>query len=201
MTFPRLLARVSAAIAVAALSLALPACGGGSSPTTTGPVAHFTPETPTPADGSITMLAGSTVGTAASVRVTVTKVNGFFGAAFRVQYDPTSLLFRGIDTSTTFLTQGVTANDVFFLADSTSVGGEVIVTATRLDPTKAPPIDVAGTSDLVQLVFQARKAIAAGAAGGVLTFVDPRQVCDGTVVPPGCGAIAVTWSGGAVTAH
>jgi hypothetical protein len=193
--------RVVAAIAAAAISLAVPACSGSSSPTSSGPVAHFTPDTPTPADGSITMLAGSSVGTAISIRVTVTKVNTFFGAAFRVHYDPTSLLFRGIDTSSSFLTQGVTPGDVDFQADAASVGGEVIVVATRLNPTVAPPVDVTATSDLLTLQFQARKAIAAGAAGGLLSFDDPKQVCDGTVVPSGCGSIAVTWSAGSVTAH
>jgi hypothetical protein len=201
MTPSRFPTRVFAAIAAAALSLALPACGGSSSPTSNGPVARFTPDTPTPADGSITMLAGSSAGTAVSIRVTVTKVNTFFGAAFRVHYDPTALLFRGIDASSSFLTQGVTPGDVDFQADGTSVGGEVLVVATRLNPTVAPPVDVAATSDLLTLTFQARKSIAAGAAAGVLSFDDPKQVCDGTVVPSGCGSIAVTWSGGSVTAH
>jgi hypothetical protein len=131
----------------------------------------------------------------------VTNVAGFFGAAFRIAYDPTALLFNGMTDSGSFLRQGVTDADVLFLANSTSTPGEIVITATRLDPTLAPPVNVTTTSDLVVLNFSARKTIAVAAAEGRLDFADPKQVYDGTVTSSGYGTIVVTWSGGGVSAQ
>ena len=162
----------------------------------------FTADTPTPAAGTIALLAGGSSGTSVNVRVTATGLTGFFGAAFRIKYDTTALLFNGMTDSASFLRIGVTDANVFFLADATSVPGEVLITATRIDPTIAPPVNVTLTSDLVVLNFIARVAIAAGVTAGRLDFGDPKQVCDGTVAVPGCGAVAVTsWSGGGVSAQ
>jgi hypothetical protein len=189
---------VLAALAIAAV--VAPGCGGSDS-TTTGAVAFFTPDTPTPGAATIALLPESSSGAEVRIRVTVTGVNSFFGAAFRIKYDTTALLFGAMDDSTSLLRTGVTDSDVLFIANSTSVPGEIIVSATRLNPSVAPPVDVTTTSDLVVVTFTARKAIAAGASDGRLEFIDPRQVCDGTTTPTGCGVIAVTWSGGGVTAQ
>ncbi len=199
----RTLTRLAATILFATVSFALAAasvgCGGDGSTTSSGPVALFTPDTPA---GAVALLAGSSSGASVSVRVTVTGVTGFFGAAFRIQYDTAALLFNGMTDSGSFLRQGGVANDnLFFLADSTSTPGEIVITATRVDPTVAPPVDVAATSDLVVLNFAARKSIAMAAAEGRLVFADPKQVCDGTVVGTGCGDVVVTWSGGGVSAQ
>jgi hypothetical protein len=115
--------------------------------------------------------------------VTVTGVDNFFGAAFRITYDNTALQFNSMTTTTSFLREGVTSNDVNFTEDHASEPGEVKVVATRLDPTIAPPVDVTTTSDLVVLSFTARHAIAVDATEGHVDFGDPKQVCDGTVVP------------------
>jgi hypothetical protein len=194
----RLLVTVFVALAAAAVG-----CGGGNDSTTTsGPVAAFTADSPTPVDGTIALLAGSSTGASVDVRVTATGVTGFFGAAFRIKYDTTALLFNGMTDSGSFLRVGVTDADVFFLADATSVPGEVLISATRIDPTIAPPVDVTVTSDLVVLNFIARLAIPAGTTPGRLDFGDPKQVCDGTVDAPGCGAVAITsWAGGGVSAQ
>ena len=200
----RFAASALVSVAYVALSAASVGCGGGNdstAPSTTTVVAVFTPDTATPADGSITLLPGTTSGAAVNVRVTVTQVAGFFGAAFRIKYDATALLFNGMDDSTSFLRDGVTdSNQLFFLADSQNAPGEIVITATRVFPAVPVPL-VSTTSDLVILNFVARKPISAGAADGRLDFVDPRQVCDGTVTAPGCGPITATWQGGGISAQ
>ena len=103
--------------------------------------------------------------------------------------------------STSLLRPGATDADVLFLADSTSHAGQVIITATRINPDTAPPVAVTTTSDLVVLTFIARKTIAPAATEGRLDFSDPKQVCDGTTTPSGCGAVTVTWSGGGISAQ
>ena len=192
--------RLASAVLLATAPLALPACGGNNT-TSSGPVAQFKPDTATPGATTIAMLSGAFSGASIDVRVTVTGVTGFFGAAFRVSYDTTALQFNGITDSSSLLRVGATDNDVFFHEDHTSEPGVIKVVATRLDPTLAPPVDVTTTADLIGLNFTARKAIAVDATEGHLDFVDPKQVCNGTVAPPGCGAITVTWSGGGVSAQ
>jgi hypothetical protein len=188
--------------AFVALAAAAIGCGGGSSTTTTGsgPKAAFTPDTPAPLAATIALLPGSTSGASVNVRVTVTGVPVFFGAAFHITYDTTALLFNGMTDTASFLRGAPTTDDghLFFFEDHASVPGEIIITATRLDPTVAAPVAVTTTSDLVVLNFTARRTIAVGAVEGRLEFGDPKQACDGSVTP--CGAIAVTWSGGGVSA-
>jgi hypothetical protein len=204
-TMTRFLATVLVVMAYLALAVASVGCGGGNDSTTssTAPVGIFTPDTPVPADGSVTLLQGTTSGASVNVRVTVTQVDNFFGAAFRITYDPAALLFNGMDHSTSLLNAGITdtSSQLLFIADSANSPGEIVITATRLFP--ATPLPAAPTADLVILNFVARLAIAPGAEVGRLDFGDPthNQVCDGTVSPPGCGAIAVTWSGGGISAQ
>ena len=188
--------------AVIAALLILVSCGGGSStPTTSTVVARFTPDTPNPGPATIAILQDSTNGAAVTVRVTVTGVTNFFGAAFRITYDPNTLLFGAWDTSSSFLSEGLTPQDTppLFSEDHTSIGGTVVVVATRLNPEL--PVDVGATSTLCKIVFVARKPIALGATDGRLDFADPKQVCDGTVAAPGCNPITVTWSGGGLSAQ
>ena len=180
-------------------------CGGGndsSGTTTTGPVAIFTPDAASPAPATLALLSGTGSGASINVRVTVTGVTGFFGAAFRIQYDPTALLFNGMTNTGSLLRDGVVPEgNLLFSENHTSVSGEILVTATRLDPTVAPPVDVTTTADLVVLNFTARRVLLPAAAEGRVEFGDPKQVCDGTVVGQGCGTIAVTWSGGGISAQ
>jgi hypothetical protein len=197
----------TAVVAAAYLTLAVASVGcGGSNDTgttsTTAPVGIFTPDTPTPANGSITLLQGTTSGASVNVRVTVTQVDNFFGAGFRIDYDPTALLFNGMASSSSFLRTGVTdSSQLYFTADSSNSPGQIVVTATRVYP--ALPVPAGPTADLVILNFVARLAIAPGAEIGRLDFGDPanNQVCDGTVSGNACGAISVTWSGGGISAQ
>jgi len=189
-----------------AFAAAAVGCGGGNDSTTSSaPVAKFTPDTPAPAAGTIALLSGSSSGASINVRVTVTGVNDFFGAAFRIKYDVTALQFNAMSSTDSFL-RGDPPNpddpNVYFAADA-SHPGEIWISATRLDPT-AGTVDVVSTSDLVVLNFTARKAIAAGAAAGRVVFGALNrevQTCDGTVVPTVCSALAAIWSGGGVSAQ
>lgn len=180
-------------------------CGGGndsSGTTTSGPVAIFTPDVAAPGPGSVALQSGTGSGASISVRVTVTGVSGVFGAAFRIQFDPTALQFNGMTDSGSFLRDGgVTESNLIFTEDHSSTPGEIKIVASRLDPTAAPPVDVTTTADLVILSFTARKVLLPAATEGRVEFGDPKQVCDGTVVAPGCGSIAVTWSGGGISAQ
>jgi len=198
---PRHIVSRFAAAALAAALVGLPACSSSDDTQPSGPVARFTPDLPTPGAGSVALLAGSSSGASVTVRVTVTGIDDVFGAAFRVDYDTTALQYGGFDDSGSFLRQGVTDDDVLFLADAINNPGQIVITATRLDPTLVETVDVGATADLIVLNFAARKPIAGGAAEGRLDFADPKQLCDGTVAAPLCGSIAVTWSGGGVSAQ
>jgi len=204
-TIARFAATALVTLAYVALSAASVGCGGGddnTSSTDSTVVAVFTPDPLTPpADGSITLLPGTTSGAAVNVRVAVTQMPSFFGAAFRIKYDATALLFNGMDDSTSFLRAGGTdPSQLFFARDAANSPGEIVITATRVSP--AVPVAVTTTDDLVILNFVARRPIAPGSVDGRLDFGDPRQACDGTVAPPGCGTITVTaWNGGNVSAQ
>jgi hypothetical protein len=203
-TITRFAATALVIAAYVALSAVSVGCGGSNDSTDSGStsvVSAFTPDDPTPDDGSITMLQGTTNGASVSVRVTVTQLPNVFGAAFRVAYDPTALLFNGMDNSTSFLHDGVTdPSQLFFFVDAANSPGQLVITATRVFP--AVPISVTTTSDLVILNFVARRTIVPLAVEGRLDFADPKQVCDGTVAVPGCGSITVTaWKGGGVSAQ
>ena len=201
MTLQRTLPRIAAIVLAAAAAVGFGCGGGNNTPTSSGPVGAFTPDTPSPGPATVALLPNTVSGATVTVRVTVTGVTSFFGAAFRIDYDNTALLFSGMSDTASFLRAGVTSDDVSFIADSTSHAGEVVITATRINPDVAPPVAVTATSDLVILTFVARRAIAPAAADGRLEFSDPKQVCDGTTTPSGCGAVTVTWSGGGISAQ
>ncbi len=197
--------RLLAPMVLVTAAFAVPAChssSGNNSPTATGPVASFTPDTPSPGAGQIVMLAGSTAGATIAVRVTITGVNGFFGSAFRVHYNTATLLFNDMTDATSVLrTGGISDSNLLFSENHTTTPGEIVITASRLDPTVAPGIDVTSTVDIVQLSFTARVAIAAGAAEGRVDFAGPEEIqtCD-TAGTGNCSIFTPTaWSGGGVS--
>jgi hypothetical protein len=145
------------------------------------------------------MLAGTSNAAAVNVRITVTGIDDFFGAAFRVTYDPTALFFNGMDDSGSLLRQGGVSN-LHFQANQSTVVGQVVITATRLNPATTGTVDVGATSDLVVLNFSARRAIPGADPGGELGFDASHdvQVC---TTPVTCTSAVVTFSGGAVTAQ
>jgi hypothetical protein len=116
------------------------------------------------------------------VRVTVTDVSSFFGAGFRIAYDPAALLFGGMDSSTSFLGTGITdASQLYFFADATNSPGEVVVTATRVF---LPSRSRSRRPDLVVPNFVARRFLWKEVTGSIR---DPTHnlVCNGTVVGTG----------------
>ena len=209
----RTVTRFVAAVFLATASFALPACKGSNSPTSSGRVATFAPENGTPGLNSIALLAGTTSGANIDIRVTVTGVNQFLGAAFHITYNTTALQFNGMSSTDSFLRplppdHEVPSSDLLFLENHTTPG-DIVITATRVVDLNLPPadggpvgpVDVTITSDLVVLNFTAHQAIAASTDDGLLAFGDPKQVCDGTIGPLGCGTIAVSWSGGKIAAQ
>jgi hypothetical protein len=199
----RTMTRFAAALLLATAPVAFSACkGSNGSTTSSGPVAAFAPDAANPAPGSIAMLQGTVSGANIDVRVTVTGVPSFFGAAFRVSYDPTALQFNGLQTTSSLLrANGVTDTNLLFVENHTSTPGEIVITATRVNPTVAPPIDVTATSDLVVLNFTARLAIVAASVEGRLEIIDPRFAYDGSITNAGPGTINVSWFGGGVSAQ
>jgi hypothetical protein len=198
---PTLRLRLATILLTLAAAITLAACGDSSSTTNSGPVARFTPDTPTPGAATISLAAGGATGAAVAIKINVTDVNGFFGTAFRITYDPDALLFTGWDYSSSFLLSGINASDAFFQENHNVNGGEIVVTATRLDPSAVSAVNVTGTQTLATLNFTARRPLGVGSPDGRVEFGDPKQVCDGTVSAPGCGAVTVTWSGGGVSAQ
>ena len=194
-------------ILVAALGCALSfSCGGGDNNTLTGLAATFAPTSPTPAAKSVTLQPGTVSGDTFQVRVAVTDVHDFFGAAFSVTYkntipDPANsslsvlmVTFTGMSSSGSFLRETGVATD--FRVDSTTTPWMLVIVATRLQ--QDPPIsgvNVLGTRDLLTLTFRVRRAT----TGSPIDLVAPREVCDSG--QPVCTPIGVTWSGGTVVAN
>ena len=195
----RTLTRFMAPVVLA--TMLLPAChsSGNDNTTSSGPLASFAPD-PSLSGARVSLLSGASSGASVDVRVAVTGVPSFFGAAFRITYNTTALLFNGMATTSSFLRTNLTdPSKVFFLEDHTTTPGEIVVTATRIAPESA--VDATTTSDVIVLNFTARQEIVAATAEGRLDFADPKQVCDGTVAAPGCGSVSVVWYGGGITAQ
>jgi len=196
----RFLLRAFAGIVLASGFALAPSCGGGGGGGVGILVALFTPSNPSPGPATVSMQPGDQTNDVFEVKIMVTEVNDFFGAAFRVRYPTGSVSFVSADTSQSFLLDPpATTLDVFFKVDPGSSPGEVIVAATRLQNSSGtmPGVNVAGSRELLSLTFRATRPI--GAPGLALSFTDPKEVRDSSEPPPGA-LIPVTWSGGTVTA-
>ncbi len=186
-----------APVAILALALAgIPAtsCKSSSSTVTAGLTANFTAD-PTPAGPSVTLQPGTSTNGYFQVRVSVANVNDFFGAAFRLVFDPTVIGFVSWDTSNSFLLgSGVDTN---FRADALTIPGQLIVTATRLQPTNGTVISgvsVSSSQDLAVITFRAIKST----TGSTIEFITPHEV-DSSAAPP-TNVIPVDWAGGTLIA-
>ena len=169
--------------------------GGGTVPTR---VATFAPADPTPPSNSVSLQSGSQSADTVTIRVSATDVNDFFGAGFRVTFDPASLVFLGMSSAGSFLRDGGVPNaNLLFTTDAISVPGAVLVSATRLQNQTGTltGVNVNGTRELVSLTFLAT----ADTAGNTLSLPAPREVCDSDT--PICNPIGVGWFGGTVTAY
>jgi hypothetical protein len=176
------------------------ACGGGGGDNVPQPglSATWVPANQNPGAMTISMGAGSASGTNFTVPVQVTGIDNFFGAAFRVTYDPGSAIYTGFSQSGSVIEEtGVTV----LISATAGAAGEVLVNATRqqdLGGGHVPGVDVTTTSTLITLNFRATVATSGN------TFGFSNQEVNTCEDPPGdtCSVIGgVTWSGGTMRAN
>ena len=182
------------AVAAALLGcLLVLSCGGSSQGTITGPVATFTPVTPSPADGSVTLQPGEVTGKLFQLKVSVRGVPNVFGAAFWIAYDPTVVAYYNYSDSTSLLRDD--GKDIAVQVDALSTPGVVKVGVSRMQNAggAVKGVDVTDARDLIVVSFVATKVLTASPLG----FVDGHGEVVNSSQPPGNG-IAVTWAGGAV---
>ena len=157
------------------------------------PNASFAASSGTPPAGSVVLAAGTATGDTFDMKVAVTGVSDFFGAAFHVMYDPAVVAYVSADDSASFLREGG-AGTSFLYGGSP---GDLAVSATRLQDGggSVRGVNVPGTADLLVLTFRAK----ATAAASPFAFGVPLEVRDSSQPPPG-HAISVIWEGGTMTA-
>ena len=195
--------RLTCAALIMTFGMLMPACGGGGSDNgggVTNPlVATFTPTTPNPGANTIGM-AGTTAGSNVAVEIQVTDMSDFFGAGFRVTYDPATLNFTGFSAAGSLLDNHPGNTD--FNAQELDAGnpGTLLVLATIQDAGQPQGLDVVGTAKLITLNFQATTTI--GAPGNAIAFADPKDVQACPVQGGACNEVsgALAWPGGSVTA-
>jgi hypothetical protein len=181
-------------VAVALGCLLVLSCGTTENATLPGVVATFTPDAPSPADGSVTLQPGDVTNTIFQVRVSARGIADLFGAAFWVSYDPTYMALRTYDDSASLLRDGGT--DVAVQVNATAEAGKVKVGIGRIQNANGTikGVDVTDPRDLIVLTFVARAAVTASP----IVFVDGHGEIVSSATPPNNG-IAVTWAGGTLT--
>ena len=192
------LTSISVLVVGAMLSVA---CGGGGGNTVTPPglSASWTPANANPGAMTISMGAGSASGTNFTFPVQVTGVDDFFGAAFRVNFDPATASFSGFSAAGSVIDDG---GAVVLISATLGNAGEVLVFATRQQGSGGayvPGVDINTTSTLITLNFRALSATSANnftfSNREVQTCNDGLQTCD--PIPDG----NLTWSGGTMRAN
>jgi hypothetical protein len=163
-----------------------------------GPAVSFTPDNPSPGVGTISMAAGATDGTEFEVRILVTGIDDFFGAAFRVTFDPSIVDYNGFSSGGSFIEGAGITTDFRAELDSGNPG-VILVNATRQG--QVAGVDAVDSQELLVLSFEA-----SGPGVGALSFdrAATRQV---SVCPSPTGACtdladsSLTWSGGTLVAN
>ncbi len=170
-------------------------CSGTSTTIAPEPTAVFVPDADPAPDGSVTLQPGGTDARTFEVRVSVRGIQDIFGAAFRIAFDKTKVVFAGYDASGSVLAEGGAVVTCF--VDATSEVGTVKVGIGRVqngDGT-VPGVDVTEPADLLVI----RLLAASDAADVAIDFqTDFCELRDSAQPPPG-NLIPATWSGGAVT--
>ncbi len=203
MTFVRAILRAVVGLLLACGFALAPSCGGGGGDVLRLLVARFSPDEPAPGPNTVSMQPGTSPNDVFEVRIMVTGVDDFFGAAFRVAYPSASVRFLSADTGDSFLCDAPVdcsdPNQVQFIVNSASSPGEVLVAATRVQNQAGtvPGVDVSESRELLSLTFQATREIAS--PGQPLSFAPRLEVRDSAQPAPG-NEIPVTWEGGTVTA-
>jgi len=191
-------ASIAMMILVTALSVACGGGGGGGGGGTIpgGRTATFTPDNPTPGANTLSMAAGNSSGDTFWVDIEVTGITDFFGAGFRVNFDPATAQFTGnVDTSGSLI-EGQGATTDFDAVDGAA--GEVLVNATLQGQVQG--VTPAGTDLLISLEFQATADTGANA----FSYGMPRLVSTCPVPPAACTDLpdaGLTWSGGTMSAN
>ncbi len=191
------LQRTTGVALLVALAASAFACGGGGGNNNPPAqlVANFTASNPTPGANTLSM-TGSTNGTTAfAVLVNVTTITDFFGAGFRVTFNPATATFSGISSTGSFIGTGAGTD---FRATLVSPG-VLSVAATRQGQVQGAT--AVGTQLLVTLNFTAT-AETPNNPFGFGAAVD--RVVSTCPAPPGaCADIpdaTLTWSGGTMIA-
>ena len=188
-------ARLLLGLALLVIASACGGGGGGGGGGVIGPsTASFAAADPTPPADSISLQQGSRSGLVVNVLVSATGVDDFFGAGFRLLYDPALVRFESSNDAGSFLRDGGTPNaQLQFLVDS-STSGVLNVAATRLQNAggTATGVNVAGTRTLISLQFR----LLADTAGSPVTLpAAQREARDSQA-----NQIALTWHAGAFLA-
>jgi hypothetical protein len=178
------------------------ACGGGGGDPVTPPGlnATWTPANVAPGVMTLNMGAGATSGASFSFPVQVTGIDDFFGAAFRVTFDPSNAAFSGYSAAGSVIDDG---GATVLISAALGAPGEVLVNATRQQGAGGayvPGVDVDATATLITLNF---RATAATQQPNNFTFSNREvQTCnDGTETCDPVPDANLTWSGGSMQAR
>lgn len=202
-------AMLASILLAAVAGLGCPAGGVGGSPPPappTGPMgpmgltAMFAPGNTSPGALTVSMNAGSSNMEFFDVDVQVTGIGDFYGAAFRILYDPASVNLLGFDSTGSFIDSGGATVSIDAVAGA---AGEIIVTATRVGQIEGVPLNNSPQL-LISLMFEAIQAT----AGNNFTFGPAAsrfvQTCPSGNPLPMCSMVpdnTLTWSGGVLTAN
>ena len=135
-----------------ALLLAATACGGGGGPgggvVTPSLAASFTPAQASPGTDTVSTDEGSKTGDLVTVEVQVTNINGIYGAAFDVAYNPSVATFQNWSAGS-LLEQGGHTPTYQINANQS---GLLVVVATRQGNVQGA--NAVGTVTLIRLTFR-----------------------------------------------
>jgi hypothetical protein len=192
-------ARLLLGIGLAALASACGGGGGGNGGVIPGgpQTASFAAADATPPDGSVSLQQGSRAGVLVNVLVQATGVDDFFGAGFRLNYDPAVARFESASDAGSFLRDppfdGAGA-PLEFQVDS-STPGSLFVGATRLQngTSTATGVDVGASRTLISLQF---RLLAVTAGSPVVLPGSQREARDSQDA-----ALPLTWHAGSLVAN
>lgn len=185
--------RILTIAACVLLAIGAAACGGGGGGESPGGgppafTASFVPQVTNPGSNSVSMIEASKSGDLVSIGVQVTDVNGLFGAAFDIDFDPIKLDFIDYQVGTA-LEAGLPAGSTVLYNITELQSGRLVAAVTRQG--NVGTVDVSGAKRLVTLRFRVLEA------GDVpLLFAAGSQLYDGQ--QPNQPIAGISWSGGTV---
>jgi len=179
------------------------ACGGGGGNVLPPEGLQVTFQLANPAPGAMTISMGPALiaGAGFQIPITVTEIDDFFGAAFRVNFDAASVDYVDFSATNSFIDTGGAV--VVLINAAPGVPGQVLVNATRQQggggayvPGVTP---VAPDNVLIWLSFRARVATAAN--NFTFSNQEVNSCDDGTETCPIVDPATLTWSGGTMAAN